>query len=51
VADDVEFAPPLRWLTGWWVRRDVERIFDYRQEALKGIFGGGGECGKGRTTR
>lgn len=40
VRDDVEFAPPLRWLTAWWVRRDVERIFDYRQEALKGIFRG-----------
>ena len=38
VVDDVEYEPPLPWLTGGLVRRDVERIFDYRQQALDRIF-------------
>ena len=40
VIDRVEFAPRLRWVTGGLVRRDVERIFEFRQEALKQIFAG-----------
>lgn len=35
VIDEVEYAAPLGWLTEpLLVRRDVERIFDYRAEAL-----------------
>jgi len=39
VIDHVEFVPRLRWVSGWMVRRDVERIFAYRQETLPRIFG------------
>ena len=38
VIDQVEFVPRLRLLTTRFVRRDVERIFAYRKEALKRIF-------------
>ena len=38
VRDRVEFLPRAHWSTARWVRRDVERIFDYRQEALRAIF-------------
>lgn len=38
VIDHVEFAPRLRWLTGWRVQRDVKRIFAYRQETLQQIW-------------
>lgn len=38
VIDHVDFVPRLRWLTSWLVRRDVERIFDYRQQALADLF-------------
>jgi ligand-binding SRPBCC domain-containing protein len=41
VIDDVEYLPPLRWLTSPLVRRDVERIFAFRRQALVGVFGGG----------
>lgn len=41
VVDDVEFVPPLRSVTGRWVRRDVERIFDYRQATLREMFRAG----------
>ncbi len=34
VRDDVEFAPRAGWLTSGKVRRDVERIFTYRQQIL-----------------
>ena len=34
VRDHVAFLPPLAWLTGRWVARDVARIFEYRREAL-----------------
>ena len=39
VIDHVEFVPRLRLFTNRFVRRDVERIFAYRKEALKRIFG------------
>ena len=39
VIDHVEFVPRLRHLTGWFVRRDVERIFAWRQQALAGLLG------------
>jgi ligand-binding SRPBCC domain-containing protein len=38
VVDDVEFLPRLAWLTHGKVRRDVERIFDYRKQALRRSF-------------
>jgi ligand-binding SRPBCC domain-containing protein len=41
VIDRVEFVPRLRLLTGWLVRREVERIFTFRQAALERIFGRG----------
>lgn len=34
VLDDVEFIPRVRWISGWLTRRDVERIFSFRQETL-----------------
>jgi hypothetical protein len=34
VLDDVEFVPRVRWVSGRFVQRDVERIFAYRQERL-----------------
>jgi ligand-binding SRPBCC domain-containing protein len=38
VVDHVEYVPRARWVSGWKVRRDLERIFTYRQQALQGIF-------------
>jgi ligand-binding SRPBCC domain-containing protein len=39
VVDDVEYLPRMAWLTARAVRRDVERIFRYRQQVLRQIFG------------
>ena len=38
VTDEVEFVPRVRWATGRLVRRDVERIFAYRQQVLPQFF-------------
>jgi ligand-binding SRPBCC domain-containing protein len=38
VVDRVDYAPRVGWLSARLVRRDVGRIFDYRQEALRRIF-------------
>ena len=38
VTDHVEYVPRGRWFTREFVRRDVERIFAYRQNALRHIF-------------
>jgi ligand-binding SRPBCC domain-containing protein len=38
VIDHVEYAPRGRWFTREFVRRDLERIFAYRQNALRHIF-------------
>ena len=35
VIDDVEYLPRAAWLSRRWVRRDVDRIFAYRREALR----------------
>jgi ligand-binding SRPBCC domain-containing protein len=43
VIDDVEYLPRAARMTGRFVKRDVERIFDYRQAALQRIFRGPGE--------
>jgi len=38
VIDEVEYVPRAAWMTARLVRRDVERIFRYRQKALQEIF-------------
>jgi ligand-binding SRPBCC domain-containing protein len=38
VIDDVEYVPRARWISGALVRRDVARIFAYRQQALAALF-------------
>ena len=41
-ADTVQYAVPMGFLgnfcAGWMVRRDVEKIFDYRTSQLSSIF-------------
>jgi ligand-binding SRPBCC domain-containing protein len=38
VSDEVEYLPRAAWMTAGVVRRDVERIFRYRQDTLRAIF-------------
>lgn len=38
VIDEVEYLPRAAWITAPVVRRDVERIFRYRQKVLQQIF-------------
>jgi len=38
VIDEVEYLPRAAWLTARVVRRDVERIFRHRHDALQQIF-------------
>jgi hypothetical protein len=38
VIDEVEYVPRARWISGALVRRDVERIFQFREQALVRIF-------------
>jgi ligand-binding SRPBCC domain-containing protein len=38
VIDEVEYLPRAAWMTGRVVRRDVERIFRYRQDVLRQIL-------------
>ena len=42
IADTVQYAVPMGFLgdfcAGWMVRRDVEKIFDYRRNQLSSIF-------------
>jgi len=38
VIDEIEYLPRVAWLTVHLVRRDVERIFRYRQHALQQVF-------------
>lgn len=47
--DRVEYAPPLALVTLPFVRREVEKIFEYRRETIRGIFGGAesAEVGEG----
>ena len=37
IIDSVEFDVPFAWLTSFFVVRDVERIFAYRQRALPSL--------------
>ena len=39
VIDEIEFVPRWRWVSGPLVRRDVARIFAFRQQALAREFG------------
>ena len=39
VMDRVDYAPRLGWVSGALVRRDLRRIFDYRHEVLRRLFG------------
>jgi ligand-binding SRPBCC domain-containing protein len=38
VIDHVEYAPRAEWLSTVFVRRDLDRIFAYRQQALRGLL-------------
>jgi ligand-binding SRPBCC domain-containing protein len=38
VIDEIEYLPRAAWMTARMVRRDVERIFRYRQDALQQMF-------------
>jgi ligand-binding SRPBCC domain-containing protein len=38
VVDHVEYQPRVAWLTRALVRRDLERIFSYRQQTLQSLF-------------
>ena len=38
VIDRVEYAPRVAWVSMPLVRRDLERIFTYRQEVLRGLL-------------
>lgn len=40
VIDCVDYVPRARWISASFVRRDLDRIFDYRQGALERVFGG-----------
>jgi ligand-binding SRPBCC domain-containing protein len=39
VSDVVDFEVPFGWLVGWFVMRDVRRIFAFRTQALAQRFG------------
>lgn len=39
VIDHVEYLPRARWVSGAMVRRDVERIFTFRQDRMRALFG------------
>jgi ligand-binding SRPBCC domain-containing protein len=39
VIDRVEYLPRAAWLVGAFVRRDLERIFSFRQRALARVLG------------
>lgn len=41
VIDELEFVPRARWVSGALVRRDVERIFAFRERTLVQIFARG----------
>jgi len=46
--DLVRYAVPFDWLTHrWFVRRDIGKIFAFRQEALRQRFGGAARSADG----
>lgn len=50
VVDHVDYLPRVAWLTRRWVRRDVERIFAYRREALLRELSGHAAAGSSTST-
>lgn len=46
VIDHVEYLPRASWLSSWLVKRDVQRIFAYRQAALARILGDNAGIGR-----
>ena len=40
--DDIDFQPPLAWLTGWFVRRRLRKLFAYRHRVTREYFESGG---------
>ena len=53
VIDRIEYVPRAAWMTARLVARDLDRIFTYRQNALRDIFGAGAtpEHNDGPTAR
>ena len=49
VVDHVEYLPRAAWLSRRWVRRDVQRIFDYRREALASALPGQATSGQAES--
>ena len=41
VSDSVEFDVPFSFAAGWFVKRDVGKIFDFRHQSLLRRFGAG----------
>ena len=41
VSDSVEFDVPFSFAAGWFVKRDVRKIFDFRHQSLLRRFGAG----------
>jgi ligand-binding SRPBCC domain-containing protein len=41
VSDSVEFDVPFSFAGGWFVKRDVRKIFDFRHQSLLRRFGAG----------
>jgi len=40
LGDEVTYRPPFGWFANWiMVERDVRKIFEYRQEKMRDIFG------------
>lgn len=43
--DEVEYRPPLgllgRWLAGWLIRRQLERMFTFRHDTTRRLIGSG----------
>jgi ligand-binding SRPBCC domain-containing protein len=37
--DQVDFEAPFAWVSGWFVKREVRRIFAFRTQALAQRFG------------
>ena len=33
------FGAPGWWIAGWWVRRRLDEIFDYRERIIHEVFG------------
>jgi ligand-binding SRPBCC domain-containing protein len=50
VVDHVEYKPRVAWVSRRWVQRDVERIFDYRRQALLRDLADQAASGSGTST-